>query len=67
MWASVKNEDCKESSEFEFVKMALNVTCDIVTFWEQKFQKLQNENNCLTYLNVANKGNFPILGFGRHD
>ncbi len=33
MWASVKNEDYKESSEFEFVKMALNVTCDIVTFW----------------------------------
>ena len=31
------------------------------TNWEQKFQKLQNENIGLTNLNVANKGNFPIL------
>ena len=34
------------------------------TNWKQKFQKLQNENICLTNLNVANNGNFPILAFG---
>lgn len=34
------------------------------TNWEQKFQKLQNENICLTNLNVENNGNFPILSFG---
>ena len=31
------------------------------TNWEQKFQKFQNENICLTNLNVENKGYFPIL------
>lgn len=31
---------------------------------EQKFQKPQNENFCLTNLNVENNGNFPILSFG---
>ncbi len=34
------------------------------TNWEQKFQKPQNENICLTNLNVENNGNFPILAFG---
>jgi len=34
------------------------------TNWEQKFQKPQNENICLTNLNGENKGNFPILTFG---
>jgi hypothetical protein len=34
------------------------------TNWEQKFQKPQNENICLTNLNVENNGNFPILSFG---
>jgi len=34
------------------------------TNWEQKFQKHQNENICLTNLNVENKGNFLILSFG---
>jgi len=34
------------------------------TNWEQKFQKPQNENICLTNPNVENKGNFPILSFG---
>ena len=34
------------------------------TNWEQKFQKPQNENFCLTNLNVENNGNFPILSFG---
>jgi hypothetical protein len=34
------------------------------TNWEQKFQKPQNENICLTNLNVENKGNFPILSSG---
>ena len=34
------------------------------TNWEQKFQKLQNGNICLTNLNVENNGNFPILAFG---
>ena len=33
------------------------------TNWEQKFQKPQNGNTCLTNLNVENKGNFPILAF----
>ena len=33
------------------------------TNWEQKFQKLQNENICLTNLNMENKRNFPILSF----
>jgi hypothetical protein len=33
------------------------------TNWKQKFQKLQNENICLTNLNVENNGNFPILAF----
>ena len=33
------------------------------TNWEQKFQKPQNENICLTNLNVENNGNFPILTF----
>ena len=28
------------------------------TSWKQKSQKLQNENICLTNLNVANNGNF---------
>ena len=28
------------------------------TNWEQKFQKHQNENICLTNLNKANNGNF---------
>ena len=27
---------------------------------KQKIRKLQNENICLTNLNVDNKGNFPI-------
>jgi hypothetical protein len=35
------------------------------TNWEQKFQKPQNENICLTNLNVENNGNFPILSFGK--
>ena len=34
------------------------------TNWKQKFQKPQNENICLTNLNMENKGNFPILAFG---
>lgn len=33
------------------------------TNWEQKFQKLQNENICLTNLNMENKRNFPFLSF----
>ena len=33
------------------------------TNWEQKFQKPQNENICLTNLNEENNGNFPILTF----
>ena len=28
------------------------------------FQKPENENICLTNLNVENNGNFPILAFG---
>jgi len=31
------------------------------TNWEQKIQKPQNEDICLTNLNVVNNGNFPIL------
>ena len=31
---------------------------------KQKFQKPKNENIRLTYLNVENNGNFPILAFG---
>ena len=31
------------------------------TNWKQKFKKPQNENICLTNLNVENNGNFPIL------
>jgi hypothetical protein len=34
------------------------------TNWKQKFQKPQNENICLTNLNMENNGNFPILAFG---
>ena len=34
------------------------------TNWKQKFENPQNENICLTNLNVANNGNFPILAFG---
>ena len=30
---------------------------------KQKIRKLQNENICLTNLNVENNGNFPILAF----
>lgn len=33
------------------------------TNWKQKFQKHQNENICLTNLNMENKRNFPILSF----
>ena len=33
------------------------------TNWEQKIQKPQNENICLTNLNEENNGNFPILTF----
>lgn len=42
------------------------LSCKIAkgTNWKQKFQKPQNENICLTNLNVANNGNFPILAFG---
>ena len=31
------------------------------TNWKQKFQKPQNENFCLTYLNVEMNGNFHFL------
>ena len=33
------------------------------TNWKQKFQKNQNENICLTYLNTENKWNFHFLSF----
>ena len=33
------------------------------TNWKQKFQKPQNENICLTYLNTENNGNFHFLSF----
>ncbi|MDY5685554.1 MAG: hypothetical protein SPF40_04680, partial [Prevotella sp.] len=33
------------------------------TNWKQKFQKLQNENICLTYLNTENNRNFHFLSF----
>lgn len=33
------------------------------TNWKQKFEKLQNENICLTNLNMENNDNFPILAF----
>ena len=36
------------------------------TNWKQKFQKPQNENICLTYLNTEMNGNFHFLSFG-HD
>ena len=32
---------------------------------KQKFQKPQNENICLTYLNMENKRNFHFLSFRR--
>ena len=35
------------------------------TNWKQKFQKPQNENICLTYLNTENKRNFHFLSFRR--
>ena len=31
------------------------------TNWKQEFQKPQNENFCLTYLNVEKNGNFHFL------
>ena len=34
------------------------------TNWKQKFQKPQNENICLTYLNTEKNGNFHFLSFG---
>ena len=36
------------------------------TNWKQKFQKPQNENIRLTYLNTEMNGNFHFLSFG-HD
>ena len=33
------------------------------TNWKQKFQKNQNENICLTNLNMENNGNFHFLSF----
>ena len=33
------------------------------TNWKQKFQKPQNENICLTYLNMEMNGNFHFLSF----
>ena len=33
------------------------------TNWKQKFQKPQNENICLTYLNTENKRNFHFMSF----
>ena len=33
------------------------------TNWKQKFQKTQNENICLTNLNMENNGNFHFLSF----
>ena len=35
------------------------------TNWKQKFQKPQNENFCLTYLNTENKRNFHFLSSGQ--
>ncbi len=35
------------------------------TNWKQKFQKPQNENICLTYLNMENNGNFHFLSSGQ--
>ena len=35
------------------------------TNWKQKFQKLQNENICLTKLNMENKRNFPFCHLKR--
>ena len=35
------------------------------TNWKQKFQKPQNENICLTCLNMENKRNFHFLSFRR--
>jgi len=34
------------------------------TNWKQKFQKPQNENICLTNLNVESIGNFHFLSLG---
>jgi len=34
------------------------------TNWKQNFQKPQNENICLTNINMEKNGNFPILAFG---
>ena len=34
------------------------------TNWKQKFRKPQNENICLTYLNMENKLNFHFMSFG---
>ena len=33
------------------------------TNWKQKFQKPQNENICLTYLNTEMNGNFHFMSF----
>ena len=33
------------------------------TNWKQKFRKPQNENICLTYLNMEMNGNFHFLSF----
>ena len=33
------------------------------TNWKQKFQKNQNENICLIYLNTENNGNFHFLSY----
>ena len=35
------------------------------TNWKQKFQKPQNENICLTYLNTEKNGNFLSFGDAR--
>ena len=35
------------------------------TNWKQKFQKSQNENVCVTYLDSENKGNFHFMSFRR--
>ena len=44
--------------------MVLRVEYAEKTNQKQKFRKPQNENVCLTNLNVENNGNFPIWGFG---
>jgi len=69
-------EDTSANDHHDLLLGNLLIDCNVLIFsiskidksaketnWKQKFQKLQNENICLTNLNAENNGNFNFLSF----